>query len=183
LTTSRTMDPVPTLLHLPLSQMLTLLEKLTLPSQQLVLCFSWVVVLFPGPPNCSLVLLARPRKQNSLLVSPAPGTWPSSTTILEDLGYKIMLPQPLGMDNQSAIRVAKNSQHQGCMRHLNPIYYTWKDKIDGNSPSFGVVITVTWPLLTISYISPHFCVPSGLQFVWERWLRFPLRVLFIPIAP
>ena len=73
-----TMDPVLTLLHLPLSHMRTLVEILT-PSQPLVLCFSWVVVLFPGPPNCCVALLARPLGRNSLLVNPAPGTWPASS--------------------------------------------------------------------------------------------------------
>jgi hypothetical protein len=73
-TTNSSMVPVLILLPLPLSQMPTLL------SRQLGSCFSWVVVQFPGPQNCSPVLPARPLRQNSLLVSPAPGTWPSSGT-------------------------------------------------------------------------------------------------------
>jgi hypothetical protein len=33
--------------------------------------------------------------------------------VLEDIGYKVELPRPLGMDNQSAIAVSKNPEHQG----------------------------------------------------------------------
>ena len=50
--------------------------------------------------------------------------------ILEDLGYKMAIPQALGMDNQSAIRVAKNPEHQGRMKHLNPIYYGFREQVE-----------------------------------------------------
>jgi len=55
--------------------------------------------------------------------------------ILEDLGYKIILPQPLAMDNQSAICVVKNAEHQGCMRHLNPIYYGFREEVEAGEIS------------------------------------------------
>ena len=50
--------------------------------------------------------------------------------ILEDLGYNMVIPQALGMDNQSAIRVAKNPEHQGRMKHLNPIYYGFREQVE-----------------------------------------------------
>ena len=50
--------------------------------------------------------------------------------ILDDLGYPVVLPRPLAMDNQSAIRVAKNPEHQGKMKHLPPIYYGFRDQVE-----------------------------------------------------
>jgi len=64
---------------------------------------------------------------------------------LEDLGYKITLPQPLGMDNQSAIRVAKNPEHQGRMRHRNPIYYGFREEVEAGKISPHLVPTVDMP--------------------------------------
>jgi len=64
---------------------------------------------------------------------------------LEDLGYKITLPQPLGMDTQSAIRVAKNPEHQGRMRHLNPIYYGFREEVEAGEISPHFVPTVDMP--------------------------------------
>jgi len=107
-----------------------MLEMLILPSQQPVSCSSWVVVLFPGLQNYSPMLLAPPTKLNSLLVSPA---------------YKIALPQALGMDNQSAIRVAKNPEHQGRMKHLNPIYYGFREQVEAGEISPHFIPTVDMP--------------------------------------
>jgi hypothetical protein len=65
--------------------------------------------------------------------------------ILEDLGYKIALPQSLGTDNQSAIRVAKNPEHQGCMKHLNPIYYGFREQVEAGEISPHFVPTADMP--------------------------------------
>ena len=70
--------PHPHLLLLPPSQMPTMLEVWNLRSQPLGMYCLWVVALFPGPPSCSLALLTQLLRQNSLLVSPAPGRWPPS---------------------------------------------------------------------------------------------------------
>ena len=63
----------------------------------------------------------------------------------EDLGCKIALPQALGMDNQSAIRVAKNPEHQGRMKHLNPIYYGFTEPVEAGEISPHFVLTMDMP--------------------------------------
>jgi hypothetical protein len=55
--------------------------------------------------------------------------------ILEDFGYRIALPQALGMDNQSAFRVVKNPEHQGRIKHLNPIYYGFREQVEAGELS------------------------------------------------
>ena len=65
--------------------------------------------------------------------------------ILEDLGYKITLPQPLGMNNQSAFRVSKNPEHQGRMRYLNPIYCGFRKEVEAGEISPHFVPTVDMP--------------------------------------
>jgi len=66
--------------------------------------------------------------------------------IPEDLGYNITLPQPLGMDTQSAIlRVAQNPEHRGRMRHLNPIYYGFREEVEAGEISPHCVPTVDMP--------------------------------------
>jgi len=65
--------------------------------------------------------------------------------ILEDLSYKITLPQPLGMENQSAIHVAKNPEHQGHMRYLNPIYYGFREVVEAGEVPPWFVPTVDMP--------------------------------------
>ena len=71
----------------------------------------------PGNPNCSpMFVLARPLRQNLLLVSP-------TTQYMAFLQYIVeahTIPQAPGMDNQSAIRIAKK-----CTKHINPIYHRW----------------------------------------------------------
>jgi transposase InsO family protein len=65
--------------------------------------------------------------------------------ILEDLGYKVATPQALGMDNQSAIRVAKNPEHQGRMKHLNPIYYGFREQVEAKEVAPYFVPTADMP--------------------------------------
>lgn len=48
----------------------------------------------------------------------------------EDLGYKITLPRPLAMDNQSAIKAAKNPEYGGRMKHLNPINLGFRESVE-----------------------------------------------------
>jgi hypothetical protein len=62
--------------------------------------------------------------------------------ILEDLGYNIALSQALGMDNQSTIRVAKNPEHQGRMKHLNPIYNNLREQVGAEEISLHFIPTM-----------------------------------------
>ena len=50
--------------------------------------------------------------------------------VLEDLGYSVPLPRALSMDNQSAIAAAKNPEHQGRMKHMNPIFHALRDSVE-----------------------------------------------------
>lgn len=65
--------------------------------------------------------------------------------ILEDLGYKLDLPRPLGMDNQSAIAAAKNPEHQGRMKHMNPIYHAFRDRVELKEVSPYYISTSSMP--------------------------------------
>ena len=65
--------------------------------------------------------------------------------IFEDLGYKIALPQGLGINNQSAICVAKDPEHQGHMKHLNPIYYVFREQVEAGEISPHFVPTMDMP--------------------------------------
>ena len=56
------------------------------------------------------------------------GTW--MLHLLEELGYPQCLPLPLLMDNQSTIKVAKNPEHHGKMKHLETKYYWIRDQVD-----------------------------------------------------
>jgi hypothetical protein len=69
--------------------------------------------------------------------------------ILEDLGYKIALPQALGMGNQSAIRVAKNPEHQGRMKHLNSTY-SFREQVEAGEifPHFITTMDIPADILT-----------------------------------
>jgi len=50
--------------------------------------------------------------------------------VLGDLHYQVTLPLPLAMDNQSAIAAAKNPEHQGRMKHMNPIYHGLREAVE-----------------------------------------------------
>jgi hypothetical protein len=50
--------------------------------------------------------------------------------VMGDLHYPVTLPLPLAMDNQSAIAAAKNPEHQGRMKHMNPIYHGLREAVE-----------------------------------------------------
>ena len=54
------------------------------------------------------------------------------------------------MDIQSAIRVAKMPEHQGRMRHLNPIYYGFREEVEAGemSPHFVPAVDMPVDILT-----------------------------------
>jgi len=136
------MDPVLTLPHLPLSRMLTLLEILTPPNQPLV----FVLLMGGGAVSWSSKLQSRVARSTTEAEFIA---GESCTRDMAFLGYNITLPQPLGMVNQSAIRVAKNPEHQGRMRHLNLIYYGFREEEAGEiSPHFVPTVDMPADILT-----------------------------------
>ena len=49
--------------------------------------------------------------------------------LLKKLGYTPSAPAKLYMDNQSAMSVAKNPEHHGCMKHLDLCYYWLRDQV------------------------------------------------------
>jgi hypothetical protein len=44
-------------------------------------------------------------------------------SLLGELGYGVSGPSPLCMDSHSAIRVSKNPEHHGRMKHLDLAHY------------------------------------------------------------
>jgi len=62
---------------------------------------------------------------------------------------------------------------------------TWKDKIDGNSPSFGVIITITCVLAPPHYFLyfPLFLCALRPPVCVGTMAMLPLVALLIPIAP
>ncbi|EEB89105.1 hypothetical protein MPER_12841, partial [Moniliophthora perniciosa FA553] len=49
--------------------------------------------------------------------------------LLEELGYQSQQPAKLLIDNQSTIKVAKNPEHHGRMKHLDRHYFWLRDKV------------------------------------------------------
>jgi hypothetical protein len=50
--------------------------------------------------------------------------------LLEELGYPQGTSFPLHMDNQSSIKVVKNPEHHGRMKHIETKYYWIRDQVD-----------------------------------------------------
>ena len=50
--------------------------------------------------------------------------------LLSEIGYKPTSPSTLFMDNQSAIRVAKNPEHHGRMKQLDLSFFWLRDQVD-----------------------------------------------------
>ena len=50
--------------------------------------------------------------------------------VFQDMGYSVSLPRPLAMDNQSAIQAARNPEHQGRMKHIDPIYHGFRECVE-----------------------------------------------------
>lgn len=50
--------------------------------------------------------------------------------LLSEIGYKPTSPSTLYMDNQSAIRVAKNPEHHGRMKQLDLSFFWLRDQVD-----------------------------------------------------
>ena len=49
--------------------------------------------------------------------------------LLEEMGYHGPQPAKLLLDNQSTIKVAKNPEHHGRMKHLDRHYFWLRDKV------------------------------------------------------
>ena len=50
--------------------------------------------------------------------------------LLEKMGFFVSSPSILHTDNQSAIQVAKNPEHHGCMKHLDLCWFWLRDVVD-----------------------------------------------------
>ena len=50
--------------------------------------------------------------------------------LLEKMGFFVSSPSILHTDNQSAIQVAKNPEHHGCMKHLDLRWFWLRDVLD-----------------------------------------------------
>ena len=61
-----------------------------------------------------------------------------------ELGYPVNCI-PMYIDNQSALSVAKNPEHQGRMKHLPPIYYGFRDSVEDGEISPFYVPTADMP--------------------------------------
>jgi Reverse transcriptase (RNA-dependent DNA polymerase) len=77
--------------------------------------------------------------------------------LFTELGYSAPTPATLGMDNQSAITVAKNPEHHGRMKHLDLCYYWLRDKVEAKGISVHYVPTEDMPadLLTKALPKPQ----------------------------
>jgi len=50
--------------------------------------------------------------------------------LLEELGYDVLHPSPLLVDNKSAIQVTKHPKHQLTMKHIHHAYHWIHDLVD-----------------------------------------------------
>ena len=50
-------------------------------------------------------------------------------SLLHDLGYTFSTPTIMLIDNQSAIKVSKNPEHHGRMKHLDRSFYWLRDQV------------------------------------------------------
>jgi hypothetical protein len=62
-------------------------------------------------------------------------------SLLGELGHGVSGPSPLRMDNQSAIRVSKNPEHHGRMKHLDLAHYWLRDEVAKGSIGIEYVST------------------------------------------
>lgn len=60
---------------------------------------------------------------------------------MSELGLPPSAPTPLWLDNQSAIRVAKNPEHHSCMCHLLVKFHWLRDQVDEGTFEVGYVET------------------------------------------
>jgi hypothetical protein len=65
--------------------------------------------------------------------------------ILSEFGYKPSLPSKLRVDNQSAMNVAKNPEHHGCMKHLDLRFHWLREKVEAGLISLSYLPTAEMP--------------------------------------
>ena len=66
-----------------------------------------------------------------------------------ELGFSIPLGLPMCIDNQSAIQVAKNPEHDGRMKHLNLCFYWLRGTVHSGVITLKYVPTAEMPLEAI----------------------------------
>ena len=63
--------------------------------------------------------------------------------LLWEFGYSFPTPSTLHIDNMSAVSVAKNPEHSGCMKHLDPRFFWLREAVsDGAIAVFHVPVTL-----------------------------------------
>jgi hypothetical protein len=65
--------------------------------------------------------------------------------ILKEFGYNIDGPSLLHCDNQSAIQVAKNTEHHGRMKHLDLHFYWLRDAVENGAITITYLPTAEMP--------------------------------------
>ena len=65
--------------------------------------------------------------------------------LFTEFGYKFDAPSILYMDNQSALSVAKNPEHHGCMKHLDLRFYWLRDIVADGHIAVHYMPTDTMP--------------------------------------
>jgi hypothetical protein len=50
--------------------------------------------------------------------------------ILQEMGYKLSVPSPLKIDNQSALSVTKNPEHHGRMKQLDLAFFWLREVVE-----------------------------------------------------
>jgi hypothetical protein len=88
--------------------------------------------------------------------------------VFEDLGYPVSLPRPLAMDNQSAIAAARNPEHQGRMKHMDPVYHGLRESVELNevAPYYVPTLQMAADILTKPLDRPK--VVDGVQMLGLR---------------
>ena len=65
--------------------------------------------------------------------------------LFTEFGYKFDAPSTLYIDNQSALSVAKNPEHHGCMKHLDLQFYWLRDVVADGQIAVHYMPTDTMP--------------------------------------
>ena len=70
--------------------------------------------------------------------------------LLSEIGYTLIGPTVLNIDNQSAISVAKNPEHHGRMKHLDLRFFWLQDQVQAKLlvPKFAGTESMPADILT-----------------------------------
>ena len=89
-------------------------------------------------------------------------------SLLRELGMKIEGPSTLHVDNLSALRVLKNPEHHGCMKHLDLWFYWLQDVVEDGPIKVQFLRTEEMPTDLMTKALVKFYVDLvGLIIRWE----------------